>query len=488
MNILIIMADQLAASAVGAYGNEVTLTPHLDELAARGTLFQNAYCNSPLCVPSRASMVTGRLSCAIASYDNGSELPASIPTFMHHLRLAGYRTILTGKMHFVGADQSHGFEERLTTDIYHSNFDWTPDWRRGAYGNSGTSVKQLKKSGPVDRGYQLFYDEEVHFRAIEKIRRLASETDGRPFFFCVSYTHPHDPFTPLRRFWDLYEKRPVPPPAAPALPLEAMHPYNQWIQIHHEMDRYPATEDDVARSRRGYLGQVSYFDEKVGALVEELRRQGMADDTVVLVCSDHGDMHGEHGMWFKRTFYDESTRVPLIAVKPGAPGGRVVPQAVSLVDLFPTILDLAGAPIPESGLDGHSVAPFFDGDLPGWKDEAMCEYLGEGPIRPMRSYRHGRYKYVYVHDYAPLLFDMEADPHELRDLAGKPEFASVETAMRETILRGWDPGAQTQAILQSQQERLFISEAMRKGARTAWDFQPFFDATLMYSRRHWRRG
>ena len=147
-----VMSDQMSFSALGTYGHPLVKSPHLDGLAARGVLFEGCYCPSPLCVPSRASMMTGRFPARMASYDNASELPASVPTFVHHLRAGGYLTAASGKLHFVGPDQLHGFEERLTPDISPSGFDWTPDWRRGTYPNYGSHARRLTASGPVRPG------------------------------------------------------------------------------------------------------------------------------------------------------------------------------------------------------------------------------------------------------------------------------------------------------------------------------------------------
>ena len=481
MNVLMIMADQLPAAALGAYGHPVVKTPNIDRLAAQGTCFENCYCNNPLCVPSRASMMSGRLTSRIGCYDNGSELPASVPTFAHCLRAGGYRTVLCGKMHFIGPDQLHGFEERLTTDIYPSGFNWTPDWRRGVYANPGTSVVQLKDTGQCRWNLQLDYDEEVHFRARERLRGLAREADRRPFFLCVSYTHPHDPYVTTPAYWERYRDDEIDLPAAGARPMDQMHPVDQWLQVHHEVDTHPPSEADVLRTRHAFYGMVSCFDDKVGGVLAELDRLGMADDTAVLLCSDHGEMMGEYGMWFKRTCREWSSHVPLIVRKPGAAEGRRVCAAVSLVDLFPTLLDMADLPAADTPLDGHSLAPSLDyGAAP--RDAAIIEYLGEGVIQPVRAVRRGRYKYVYVHGFSSLLFDVEADPCEERNLAGMPEHAAVEADLHDAVLRGWDPEATRAAVMQSQQERLLLRGALAEGQRWSWDFQPRFDAAKQYVR------
>lgn len=197
-NILLIMADQLAPQFTGAYGHPVVKTPHLDALAAKGARFDAAYCNSPLCAPSRFSFMSGQRISKIGAYDNAAEFPSSVPTFTHYLKLQGYRTCLSGKMHFVGPDQLHGFEERVTTDVYPSDFAWTPDWSKPDeridkwYHNMWT----VKESGTAVSTYQLDYDDEVEYAARRKLVDWARDrvgVGGDPFCMVASFIHPHDP-------------------------------------------------------------------------------------------------------------------------------------------------------------------------------------------------------------------------------------------------------------------------------------------------------
>ncbi|MEL6984047.1 MAG: sulfatase-like hydrolase/transferase, partial [Actinomycetota bacterium] len=207
------MADQLAdpwldlASTLGG-------TPAIDRLAAEGVRFTNAYSNSPLCAPARFAMLTGRLNSTIGAYDNAAELPSSIPTFAHQLRAADYHTSLIGKMHFVGPDQLHGYEERLTTDIYPADFGWTPDWSDpdGRFDWWFHNMDSVVGAGVAEASNQLDFDDEVGFRALRKLRDLARSDDPRPWFVTVSFTHPHDPYVARRRFWDRYDHDAIPDP------------------------------------------------------------------------------------------------------------------------------------------------------------------------------------------------------------------------------------------------------------------------------------
>ncbi len=503
-NILFIMADQLSALATSPYGNRDVLTPHLQRLAERGTIFERAYCNAPLCTPSRCLMMAGQLAGRIPVNDNSEELPASVPTFVHHLRFAGYKTILSGKMHYIGPDQLHGFEERLTTDIYPADFMWTKAWdvqgdpprRVGLPGDTETGasyVRQMaqmvKESGPISWSYQLEYDEEVHFRALEALRGLARRRGPdrhQPWFLCVSYTHPHDPYVSTQEYWDRYEGRELAMPEAPPPGYEP-HVADIWVNSYHGVDLVAPSWEDIYRSRRGYYASTSYIDDKVGQLLAELERLGLAEQTLVLFTSDHGDMCGEHGMWFKRIHREWAVRVPLIVAGPGVRPGQRVRQNVSLVDLYPTLLDLAGIEMPETfpyHLDGHSLAPFLRGERPAhWPNEAMIENFGEGTIKPIRALVKDECKFVYVHQRPDQLFDLSRDPNEWCNLAEDPAYRGVATRLRARVLDGWDPDRAERQILASQHLRAFLKETLFKGKYTPWDYQPRFDASRQWVRR-----
>ncbi len=472
-NVLLLMADQLAASALATYGHPVARTPHLDALAATAAVCERAYCNSPICAASRASMMTGRLPSEIGVYDNGAELPAAVPTFCHALRQGGYRTILSGKMHFVGPDQLHGFDERRTPDIYPAGFDWTPDWGQGLVHNPGASVRRLAESGPCAWSLQMDYDEDVAHEAVRVLYEQARHPD-QPFLLCASFTHPHDPFEITPEYWDLYRDTEIPPPRTPALALAAMPPYARWVQVHHELDLFPPSPDTALRARRAYLAMVSYLDVKIGQVLAALGGAGLADDTVVIFTSDHGEMLGEHGMWYKRVFYEDAARVPFIVRWPGQVRPRRIAPLVSLLDLAPTLCDLAGiqASVPPAltrGFGGRSLVPLLRGDAVDRPEPVLAEYLGEGVIQPCRMVRCGRYKYVFVRGEAPQLFDLAADPDETVDLADRADLAPVRAAMHAQAIAGFDPDALYGAVVASQQTRRALAGVP---GRPNWDFVP----------------
>ncbi|MBM7551548.1 choline-sulfatase [Thalassobacillus pellis] len=473
-NIVLIMADQMAPDVVAALGHPAVKTPNIDRLVESGVTFDNAYCNSPICAPSRASFVSGKHISEIEIFDNGSELSADTPTFLHHLRRGGYETVLAGKMHFVGPDQLHGFEKRVTTEIHTAAFDLTPDWSEGVYHNHGTGVERLKNPGVSELNNNLDYDEKVVHRTLEQIRTFKRTKNQRPFFLCSSYFHPHDPFHITDEYWRMYEDADIPMPEIPEGPLDDMHPFNQWIQKHHERDICKLTEEEIHKNRRAYYGMVTYFDDKVGQIVRELERLEMMDNTIIMVTSDHGEMLGEHGMWFKRTFYDPAAKVPLIISRPGMfPQGKRVQKVVSLVDLAATIMELADVPDRDewtAEMDGDSFAKLLrEGHDDNWKDEAICEYYGEGPIQPMVMLRKGRYKYVHVHEHNPLLFDLETDPQEINNLAENKNYKHVLNEFSDRIMDNFDLKEIREKITRSQRERILVADALRTGKKTSWD-------------------
>jgi choline-sulfatase len=487
-NILMLMADQLAARYLGAYGHPLVKTPNIDALAARGVVFENAYSNCPICAPSRASMLTGRHVSEIGAFDNGSELPAGVPTLMHHLRRADYEVVLAGKAHFIGPDQMHGFQRRLTPEIYPSDFSWTPDWSAGPVPNPGTAVDQLRDSGRCDWNLQLDHDEEVGFRSLEYLRDFARrKEDGNPFFLCSSFTHPHEPFITTSRWWDLYAHDDIDLPAVGKIPTGEMHPFDQWLQLHHMVDEFPLTPEQIRKARHAYFGMVSYFDHQVGELVAELKRLGLDENTVIVVTSDHGEMLGERGMWFKRTYFENSVRVPLIFAGTKHVESGVRSEAeVSLVDLMPTFLELADLKDREEverSLPGKSLGPMLAGDFQRRNEGIVSEYYSEGVVQPMRMAVRDGFKYVYVHEHEAQLFDLRNDPDELVNCIDDPIHAVRLEELRQLVHEHWDPEEVRACVLESQRRRLWIKEAEQDGYRSAWDVAPSFDPVKQYVRR-----
>ena len=483
-NILMVMADQLAPHFTGAYGHSVVKTPTMDALAERGTRFDAAYCSFPLCAPSRFSMLSGQLASAIGAWDNAAEFPASVPTLAHYLDLAGYRTALAGKMHFVGPDQRHGFAQRLNTDIYPSDFAWTPDWdepheRMDKWYHN---MDSLSEAGQALATYQIDYDEEVGFAAIRQLYDFARDRDQRPFFMVASFIHPHDPYVARPEWWCLYSHDDIDLPAD--VPPDQLDPHSRRIRRGIQADTIGYTEEQCRNARHGYYANTSYIDSWLGRLVGVLEETGRIDDTVVIVTSDHGDMLGDRGLWFKMSFFERSLRVPLIMAGPGI-ANRAVDNACSHLDLLPTLLDIAadgaGEKIePAVPLVGRSLWESATGGRDP-VDEAIAEYTGEMTSHPMFMIRRGPYKYIHCDTDPALLYNVQADPGERANLADDPACVELATSFAAEVGQRWDSAAIRERVVASQRARRVLHAA---SSRCSWDFSPVRDAANEYVRTH----
>jgi choline-sulfatase len=483
-NILILMCDQLGARALPTYGHPLVKSPHIESIAHRGVVFDNCYSSFPLCVPARLAFMTGKQCSNIGAWDNAAQLPPDIPTFAHYLRVLGYRTCLSGKMHFIGPDQLHGFEERLTTDICPSDFNWTADWddpwRTMDWFHN---MKNVKNAGIAERALQQDFDEEVAFHAVRKIFDWAREPQKQPFLLVTSFTHPHDPYVTPQRFWDLYRDDEIDAPRVPYIAPQLCDPHSRRLWDQYDRGELGVTADDVLRARHAYYGSISYVDELIGTVLDALTRTKMADDTIVIFCSDHGDMLGERGLWYKMSFYDWSARIPFIMAGPGVPRGRRVSSNCSHVDLLPTLVELAagkdwdGYPEP---VDGKSLLPLFSSE--DADRVATSELFCEGVAAPYVMLRKGKYKINFVEHDPPQVFDMEADPDERVDLAKDPAYRNLTAELVAEVKRRWDlPRLETE-VLTSQRRRRFVYKALTTGQMSPWDFQPYEDASKRYYR------
>jgi|TARA_B100001964_G_C14203622_1_gene587061 choline-sulfatase len=431
----------------------------MDQLADEGATFDNAYCNSPLCLPSRMSFMTGRYIHRIGAYDNASPLPSDTVTWAHMLRAVGYDVTLSGKQHFCGPDQLHGFHTQLARDL-HAEM-WTKDGmlRGTADWSKGTPPAAKPWGGVAAAGpgttTEIEVDDLVEERAIEYLRDPARK--DQPWALNASFIAPHFPLVVPERYFNLYPLDQIDVPEIPEGHLENQHPVHQRMRSMFGAVDFPA--EQVRRARAGYYGLITYLDEKIGRLLQVLEETGQRENTVVVHFSDHGEMNGEHGMWRKSSMYEASSRVPLQIRWPGRiEGGQRIGGAVSLVDLVATVVDVAGAQsvVP---LDGNSLMGLMQGRSGGWKDEVFCEYLAHGVQRPTAMLRTGRYKFNYSLGDAPELYDITADPNEFNDLAASAEHASVVTQLQQRLLSQWNPVAIETDVLRSQQERLLIERA-----------------------------
>ncbi len=483
-NILILMVDQLTGTLFEDGPAAFLHTPNLARLAERSQRFSTCYTGSPLCTPARGAFMTGCLPSRTGIYDNAAEFPSHWPTYAHYLRRAGYQTSLSGKMHFIGADQLHGFEERLTTDVYPADFGWTPDYRKPGeridwwYHNLGSVVG----AGVAEITNQLEFDDEVANQAERKLYDLARGHDGRPWSLTVSFTHPHDPYVARPQYWALYEDCPALAPRVGALPYADLDPHSRRLYQANDQAAFEVTDQDVARARRAYFANVSYLDAQIGRLLGVLERCGQAEDTAILFLADHGDMLGERGLWYKMSFYEGSSRIPLMIAAPGLGSGRI-DAPVSQLDVLPTLAALAGVPDDQVlPIDGESLLGLAGGGRR--ETPVLMEYAAEGSYAPLVSIRDGRWKFNACELDPPQLFDLESDPLELTNLAEAPEQAARVEDFRRRVAERWDLAAFDAQVRESQARRWVVYEALRQGRYAPWDFEPRQDAAERFMRNH----
>lgn len=457
--------------------------PNLKRLAKQSTRFGNTYTASPLCAPGRAAFMSGQLPSQNGVYDNAAEFASSIPTYAHHLRRAGYQTCLAGKMHFVGPDQLHGFEERLTTDIYPADFGWTPDYRKAGeridwwYHNMGS----VTGAGCAEISNQLEYDDEVAYQSVRKLYDLVRSGDQRPWCLTVSFTHPHDPYLARKKYWDMYEDCEHLMPTVPPIPYEEQDAHSQRIFDANDWRLYDISEDLVKRSRRAYFANISYLDEKIGEVFDVLA--ATQQEATILFLSDHGDMLGERGLWFKMSFYEGSARVPLMISTPEmAPG--LIETPVSTIDVCPTLSELAGLDIEafKPWTTGESLVHLGQG---GTRETPVAmEYAAEASYAPMVSLRHEKWKFNRCTLDPDQLFDLDLDPYEIDNLADDPNFAVIRQQFVDICNARWDLQRFDQEIRASQARRWIVYEALRQGGYYPWDYQPLQKASEQFMRNH----
>ena len=420
--------------------------------------------------------MTRQLPSRIGVYDNGAEFAASLPTVAHRMRATGYRTCLAGKMHFIGPDQLHGFEQRLTPDIYPAGIHWIPDWQaplsdRLEWYHDMSSVFE---AGVVDATLQIDYDEEVAFRSVRAIFDLARAGDEKPFFMVASFSQPHDPWEVLAEHWNRYDGVDIGMPVVPSMSDDRLDAHSRRIREMCGALSLEVPDDVVMNARRAHYASISYVDDKLGQLLEALDTVGLRDNTVVIFMADHGEMLGERGLWYKMSFFEPSVTVPLIVNAPGRFVPRRVTSNVSLLDLAPTLVDLAPglASHDFNSFNGTSLLPLLEGDPAGHNGVVASEYLAEGAVAPVVMMLRDKLKFISSPSDPDQLFDLGADPNELNNLAAASTHTREAAEFREELTRRWNLSALHAEVLSSQHRRRLVAKALSAGVQASWDYTP----------------
>ena len=435
-NILFLLSDEHSFRCMGhcpeEEGGEEAYTPTFDRLAEDGTVFTDAYCQMPLCTPSRISLLTGREVRPCGAWTNSSVLRPELPTLPGALADAGYATCLVGKMHLGGSVQYVGFQGRPYGDLTGgTGHQWEPIGRR-----DGKGMRQrTSEAGVTEIPESLIQDQVVCHESVAWLRERQSAAPEQPWFLCASFSRPHFPYTTPARHFNRYWPDNITEPKVGAAGDAYDHPMSVGMRRGFMADAI--SRDEMMKARAAYFACVSYLDEAVGDLLIRLDCDGLLDNTIIVYTTDHGEMAGEHGVWYKNGWYEACTRVPLIVSLPeqrnGEDAARRVRTPVGLWDLYPTLCSFADAKTSDE-LDGADLSEVARGKADAPDRPIVCDALtprwGEGT--EFRMVRQGPYKYVRFRNAPPLFFDLEKDPGEQRNLVGSAEgeAAAARDALR----------------------------------------------------------
>lgn len=423
MNLVFIMSDEHNKEMLGCYGHPVVKTPNLDKLAQNGVKFNNAYCNSPICVPSRASFATGRYVHEIKNWDNAAPYIGDIPSWGHRLTEQGYKVVSVGKLHYRNDDDDHGFPDaRLSLHVQEGVGD-TYSLVRDNLEPRKINREKILEAGPGDSSYTR-YDRGITEETIRFLREEANDFD-QPWAIFVSLVTPHFPLIAPQEFYDMYPLESVVYPRQYRISERPKHPaledYRHIWDVKDELD-----EMTVRKAVASYYGLCSFLDDQVGKIIDTIHNTDLAENTRIIYTTDHGDTVGNHGVWFKSTMFEGSVGVPFIMSGPDLPKGEEVNTNISLVDCFPTIIESVGAELTEEdkNLPGTSLFSVIEEESTSQRT-VFSEYHAMGFSAGVFMIRKDRYKLIYYVGQDPQLFDLENDPEELNDLANEIEYAQV---------------------------------------------------------------
>jgi arylsulfatase A-like enzyme len=455
-NVLFIPIDDLRPQ-LGCYGRDGMVTPHVDRLARGGVVFTRSFCQVPVCGATRASLLSG-VRPARDRFTNwhtwvDEDLPGAL-TLPQHFRNHGYVTLSDGKVFHHREDAA---ERSWSEEPWHPNVEAKETWRNYALDeNRALDQAQDHRGPPYERADvpdKAYFDGQIADRAVADLHRLAAQDE--PFFLAAGFLKPHLPFNAPARYWDYYDRdqieladNPFRPHGAPD---EAMHNWGE-LRNYFDVPREGPLSDEMARTLiHGYYAATSFTDAQVGRLLGELDALGLRENTVIVLWGDHGWQLGEHGLWCKHCNFETSLNAPLIVSAPWMRTEQRCDALVEFVDIYPTLCELAGLPLPEH-LEGTSFVPLMEDPGRPWKPAAFCRYQAGDSIRT------DRYLYTEWTDNegertARMLYDHKADPHENENVSERPEHADLVARLSDGLRRGWrDAGSSLHPLRRTNKE------------------------------------
>ncbi|MBL4907202.1 MAG: sulfatase-like hydrolase/transferase [Sneathiella sp.] len=450
-NVLFILSDEHARDISGCYGNKIIQTPNIDALSARGVTFDNAYCNSPICVPSRASLATGDYAHRTRYWDNAHPYDGGAPTWHHNLREAGRDVVSIGKLHYRAPEDDAGFSEsHHPIYVPEGQGDVIGLLRKNGRPRKAASA-MAEKAGSGSSGYSDF-DNRVADTTVNWLNGRSEKSD-KPWVLCVSFVIPHFPLIAPKKFFDMYADAPIPMPDQYDPAERPSHPGVDAYRSSFNYDDY-FDEKTVRVALQAYYGMCSYLDHNVGRVLAALTASGQEDDTLVIYASDHGESLGNRGLWGKSVFYEDSCAVPMMMAGPGIEKGARCETPVSLVDIYPTVVEAAGGTLDdrERALPGSDLREIAHNTS---KERVVfSEYHAAGSTSGGFMVRKGDWKLIYYVGHSPQLFNLAEDPREIKDLSGQEETAAIQAELEAVLRRIVDPKAADAMAFSDQAKRI----------------------------------
>jgi choline-sulfatase len=444
-NLLIIMDDEHNKKVLGYNGHPMVKTPNLDRLASRGTIFSNAYTNSPICVPARAAFATGRYVHQNRCWDNAIAYSGNPISWAHVLRDRGHQVVSIGKLHYSNDEIDGGFSDQIIPMHIEAGVGDLYGLIRNPLPIRHQSADLARSIGPGESSYTQ-YDRDIASKTVNWLKAVANAKTNKPWVLFASFMAPHSPLIAPEEFYSMY------PTNAIELPIKKVA-YHPWIKAWNDcyrFDSYFESDEQRRIAIASYFGLCTFLDANVGRILQALEETGLKQQTRVVFVSDHGDNLGSRSLWGKSTMYEESAGIPMIAAGAEISAGKQIQTPVSHVDFFPSILSAVGVPVSEfQDLPGES---FFDLMNRPYDSQrtVFSEYHAAGSVSAAYMLRKGKYKYIYYSGFAPELFDLDTDPEEINDLAADPNMHDVLAEFSASLHAICDPQAMDQLAKQDQ--------------------------------------